>query len=104
VEVPRWPENTPISANMISGPSVVPLTRIASNLSYSGSRLMTISQVDVQSYNPGAATASSRTHLEIPNQTNNKLADNSVSNPDGSKQEQGLSTRSSVIFKIPDRD
>jgi NhaP-type Na+/H+ or K+/H+ antiporter len=100
VEVPRWPENTPISANMISGPSVIPLTRIASNLSYSGTRLMAASQVEVNSH----TAATSRTHLEISNQTHTVSADNGASNSDGPKEEQGLSTRSSVIFKIEDRD
>ena len=92
VEVPHWPENTPISSSMISGPSLVPLTRIKSNLSYSGSRV--ISQVEISSHQGGVATSS---HLQVSNQ---HQSNNNVSNADEDSDRNAVSSKSSVIFKL----
>jgi hypothetical protein len=103
VEVPRWPENTPISANMISGPSVVPLNRITSNLSYSGSRLVSPAQFPSTS----SFAANSTTELAVSNPSDNTFADNKANNADqetNGKEENGLTPKSSVVFNLENRD
>lgn len=99
VEVPHWPENTPISSSMISGPSVIPLTRMTSNLSYSGNRLNSVSQPEIT--DSQTALTTSATHLVVPKQSEaENNASNSDLDSDAVNDEKVISTKSSVIFRI----
>ena len=91
-EVPQWPANTPISASMISGPSMVPLTRITSNLSYSGGRLSAMSQIELNQVS--LATASDALQISV-----NAPPDVNASGSEDTGAPK-LSTRPSVVFQL----